>query len=585
MHLVGVAAGGVALEHIAPRVYYNGSYPTSPLSDAQHGDFQVNVDVHFIAPAATTGTLAVVGAWAGGSATLPVSLPAGASSTTVRLPANNNAVSLWWPAQTPGAQTRYAVNVTFTPAAGAGPPLTDSRLIGFRVFTLVTGNDTDPSTLIGRDGQDHFTMRFKVNGADIYSRGANMIPMEEMEGRSSDAAHRRLVQSAVEGGFNTFRLWGGGIFQYDAFYDSCDEFGMLIYHDLMFAQGDHSPSRTPTQTAEILYQMRRLASHASIFLWDGCNECSGHGVYADFVMTTVAAEDPSRPPWPSCPSNGWSSGVDALWGLPNGSPLGLQPHLSAAPATPNHRSTPISGPCAVQSAGGAAALGCAGGDSCSYVPNQDYDQGSMGPNAASSSAADCCAQCGKRSDCWAATFVPGTCWFKTQNQTALPVYDGNAIGCWPAGHTPPPPSPPGCAHLPYETHGYYQHGEGYRTVNSGAALQGFDPNQPPSMPAAALTGPACPGTYASEFGAVAASSWESMMPTLAPTSWGLHNAAMAQRVRDFGGGARAHLFAPARCGGSPRTFPLPPFPLHRTTRWTISSRPFPMQPGLPALTM
>jgi hypothetical protein len=49
------------------------------------------------------------------------------------------------------------------------------------------------------------------------------------------------------------------------------------------------------------------------------------------------------------------------------------------------------------------------------------------------------------------------------------------------------------------------------------------------MPQAALTGPACPGTYASEFGAVAISSWESMMPTLAPTSWGLHNAAMAQR--------------------------------------------------------
>jgi beta-galactosidase/beta-glucuronidase len=57
-----------------------------------------------------------------------------------------------------------------------------------------------------------------------------MIPMEEMEGRSSDEAHRRLVQSAVEGGFNTFRLWGGGIFQWDAWYDACDELGMLIYH-------------------------------------------------------------------------------------------------------------------------------------------------------------------------------------------------------------------------------------------------------------------------------------------------------------------------------------------------------------------
>jgi beta-galactosidase/beta-glucuronidase len=164
-----------------------------------------------------------------------VLLPAGPSVVTLTLPAEDNAVSLWWPAQTPGAQTLYAVNVVFTPAGAA--PVSDARRLGFRVFTMVTGNDTDPSTLIGRDGQDHFTMRFKVNGANIYSRGANMIPMEEMEGRSTPEAHRRLVQSAVEGGFNTFRLWGGGIFQYDAWYDACDEFGMMIYRKYSFFGG------------------------------------------------------------------------------------------------------------------------------------------------------------------------------------------------------------------------------------------------------------------------------------------------------------------------------------------------------------
>lgn len=234
MSLVGIAPASAAITHVSPRVYYNGTYPTAPLSDTAHGDFTVSVAVHFQVPSTATGPVAgsleVVGGWAGGKVTTPVSLPPGNSSTTIVLTAVNNAVSLWWPAQTPGAQTRYPINVTFTPSApGSGPPVSDSRMIGFRVFTLVTGNDTDPSTLIGRDGQDHFTMRFKVNGANIYSRGANMIPMEEMEGRSSVEAHRRLVQSAVEGGFNTFRLWGGGIFQYDAWYDACDEFGMLIY--------------------------------------------------------------------------------------------------------------------------------------------------------------------------------------------------------------------------------------------------------------------------------------------------------------------------------------------------------------------
>ena len=263
--LIGVAAGSAALEHVAPRAYYLGAYPTEPLADGSHGDFQVNVSVHFLAPAATSGTLAVTGAWAGGSASVPVTLPAGRSIVNVTLPAADNAVSLWWPAQTPGAQTLYAVNVVFTPAGAA--PVSDVRRLGFRVVTLVTGNDTDPTTLAGKDGQDHFTMRFKVNGANIYSRGANMIPMEEMEGRSSDAAHRRLVQSAVEGGFNTFRLWGGGIFQWDVWYDACDEMGVLIYHDAMFAQGNHAPSVTPTQTDEILYQVRRLSHHPSVAVW------------------------------------------------------------------------------------------------------------------------------------------------------------------------------------------------------------------------------------------------------------------------------------------------------------------------------
>ena len=147
----------------------------------------------------------------------------------------------------------------------------DQRLVGFRVFTLVTGNDTDPSTLAGRDGQDHFTMRFKVNGADIWSRGSNMIPVEEMEGRTTAEGLRRLVQSAVEGGFNTFRLWGGGIFQYDAWYDACDEMGMLIYHDMMYTQG-HFPTASTMQSDEIAYQVRRLAHHPSIAIWDACSE-------------------------------------------------------------------------------------------------------------------------------------------------------------------------------------------------------------------------------------------------------------------------------------------------------------------------
>lgn len=232
--------------------------------------------------------------------------------------------------------------------------------------------------------------------------------------------------------------------------------------------------------------------------------------------------------------------MDALWGLPNGSPLGLTPRLAQNKSESDalqlsSRFPIVRGTCAVQSNHAAATLlGCGegGANACTFVPNNDYDTGTIGPNANSPTPADCCSQCSARPDCEAATWVPNTCWFKNKTQAGLPVWKNGAVGCWPAGHTPPPPPPPpapGCDNLPYETHGYYQHGEGYKTVNSGDALSPFDPNQPPSMPNPSLTGPACPGTYASEFGAVAYSSWESFASTLAPTSYGLHNDAMAQR--------------------------------------------------------
>lgn len=68
-------------------------------------------------------------------------------------------------------------------------------------------------------------------------------------------------------------VWGGGMFLPDAFYDACDEFGILIYHDMQYAQEGHSPAVGAPQDPELRYQIRRLSSHPSIAIWDGCNEC------------------------------------------------------------------------------------------------------------------------------------------------------------------------------------------------------------------------------------------------------------------------------------------------------------------------
>merc|ERR1712232_589403 len=230
-----------------------------------------------------------------------------------------------------GAQPLYNLSVTFTPLKVAPPALAVStqRRVGFRFFALVTGNDTDPEYVKaskGQDGTDKLGMLWRINGAAIFSKGANMIPMEELEGRMSAVAHRQLVQSAVDGGMNTLRVWGGGMFLPRVWYEACDELGIMVYHDMQYAQGGHSPKNDPIQEKELRHQIRRLSSHPSIVMWDGCNECrviigTGTGIYATFVMTVVAEEDSSRTIWPSCPALGWTGGVDRLTSIPNGKPL------------------------------------------------------------------------------------------------------------------------------------------------------------------------------------------------------------------------------------------------------------------------
>jgi hypothetical protein len=210
LYLAVVPASTVAIVQTLPLVRYLGAYPTSPLSDATAGAFAVDVSVWLANPGPdvmTGALLTLSGAWDGPSPPV-LALPALASGATVRVNATlqvpAGAVQLWWTADTASLARRgqqqplYAVNASITFASGAGT-ITDSRRIGFRVFTLVTGvqeprmpcpmgsmlvhwcfcagNDTVPESLAGVDGSGNVTMRFKLNGANIYARGADIIPM------------------------------------------------------------------------------------------------------------------------------------------------------------------------------------------------------------------------------------------------------------------------------------------------------------------------------------------------------------------------------------------------------------------------
>ena len=240
VYLVPIAPGTAALLHVVPHIRYTGPYPTTPLTQATASPFALNVTLFTWAPTPVSVLPRVVGAWAPGTSVqgAPRLVPAGEGRVGVSLTATN--VALWWPNGL-GAQPLYDLNATLSfPGAEGAAAVSALRRVGFRYAVLVTGNDTDPAYVEAAAHQDGSapkggmtTFIFRVNGVPVFAKGANMVPMEELEGRASAAALYYLVESAARAGFTILRNWGGGIFQYDAWYDALDEFGILCYQDLM----------------------------------------------------------------------------------------------------------------------------------------------------------------------------------------------------------------------------------------------------------------------------------------------------------------------------------------------------------------
>ncbi len=165
---------------------------------------------------------------------------------------------LWWPAGE-GEQPLYDLEVTF----GAQYL---SQKIGLRHIEIIREKDD-----IGLS----FTV--KVNGRDIFCKGANWIPMDAKPSTHSYDRYERLILDAKAANMNMIRIWGGGQYENDTFYEICDREGILIWHDLMFACSLY-PSMDwylKEVEQELDYQLIRLQHHASIALWCGDNEVIG----------------------------------------------------------------------------------------------------------------------------------------------------------------------------------------------------------------------------------------------------------------------------------------------------------------------
>lgn len=115
---------------------------------------------------------------------------------------------------------------------------------------------------------------FKLNGVPVFMKGANYLPQSSFPGIVKDSYYRKILFDAKSANMNMLRVWGGGIYEKDIFYDLCDSLGIMVWQDFMFANamypGDSAFLKSVINEAD--YQVKRLSSHPSIAVWCGNNE-------------------------------------------------------------------------------------------------------------------------------------------------------------------------------------------------------------------------------------------------------------------------------------------------------------------------
>ncbi|THV42947.1 glycoside hydrolase family 2 protein [Glycomyces buryatensis] len=236
-----------------------------------------------------------------------VRVTAGEDRAQVRLELDDP--QLWWPIGH-GDQPLYGLAVALL---AHGQELDSwTKRIGFRTVEL----DTEP------DGEGRpYTL--KINGKPVWVKGVNWIPDEALFSRiDAPRLHRRLAQ-AVDANVNYVRVWGGGIYESEDFYDRCDELGLLVGQDFLFACAAY-PEEEPFWSevaAEARDNLERLTPHPSLVTWTGNNEniwgwhdwdwrdgfsdrTWGSGYYYDLLPKLVETVDGTRPYWPGSPYSG-----------------------------------------------------------------------------------------------------------------------------------------------------------------------------------------------------------------------------------------------------------------------------------------
>ncbi|MBS0630561.1 MAG: glycoside hydrolase family 2 protein [Verrucomicrobia bacterium] len=216
---------------------------------------------------------------------------------------------LWWP-NDHGAQPLYTVDVCAFDRAGREFGRW-SRRIGLRTIVLDRSKD--------KWGE---SFQFVVNGRLIFAKGANWIPAHSFVAGLTRADYERDLSSAVRAHMNMMRVWGGGLYESEEFYDVCDELGLLVWQDFMFACTLYPGDRAflDSVAVEAAHNIRRIRHRASLALWCGNNEIETlnwdalkkdkklrrnyDALFHKILPAAVATHDAVTPYWPTSPSRG-----------------------------------------------------------------------------------------------------------------------------------------------------------------------------------------------------------------------------------------------------------------------------------------
>jgi beta-mannosidase len=212
---------------------------------------------------------------------------------------------LWWP-NGQGAQPLYTAHLSLV---YGGEILHELHLpFALRTIRLLQEKDEEGKSFI-----------FMINGRKVFCKGADWIPADSFLPRIPAERYEVLVRMAKDANMNMIRVWGGGVYESDTFYELCDRLGLMVWQDFMFACGEYPQDERFLREvrAEAELTIKRLRNHPSIVIWCGNNECewlfcadnpdkrpdemTGARIFRDLLPRACRDHDGTRPYWRSSP--------------------------------------------------------------------------------------------------------------------------------------------------------------------------------------------------------------------------------------------------------------------------------------------